>query len=150
MGITVEERINAPRERVWELITNPDSWQDMITGILTVNVIDRPENGVIGLKWSEKRIMFGKEATETMWISAAEPGRWYETTAENHGMIYTTRMSIDDDGSGSTLRMTFSATATTLASKLMSMLSFLFNGAIRKALQQDLADIRMAAERTSQ
>ena len=147
MAISVRETINAPRERVWALITNPDGWTDMISGIVAVDVIDRPEHGILGLKWREKRILFGKEATETMWVTAAEPNHWYETTAENHGMIYTTRMSVDDDNGKTVLSMHFSAAATTFAARLMSLLSFFFNGAVRKALQQDLVDIRQVAEK---
>ena len=146
MTISVAEEVNASRERIWGLITNPDAWTDMISGIISVDVIDRPQQGVIGLKWREKRLMFGKEAEETMWVIAAEPMHWYETRAENHGMIYTTRMSIDEVGDKTVLSMTFSAAATTFAAKLMSLLAFLFNGALRKALKQDLMDIRQTAE----
>ena len=42
----------------------------------------------------------------------------------------------------------FSAKATTIAAKLMSVVSFLFSGSLRKMLQKDLADIRQAAETT--
>ena len=90
MTITVSEKINAPRERVWNLITDSDGWTDNISGIKSVEVLEKPSDGVIGLKWREKREFFGKEATETMWITAAETGHWYETNALNHGMAYTT------------------------------------------------------------
>lgn len=146
MAISVAEEVNAPRERIWDLITNPDAWTDMISGIISVDVLDRPQHGVVGLKWREKRLMFGKEAEETMWVTAAEPMHWYETRAENHGMIYTTRISIDEEGDKTIVRMTFSAAATTFAARLMSLLSFMFNGALRKALQRDLKDIRQTAE----
>lgn len=147
MTITVSEKIHAPRERVWHLITDFDSWADTIEGILSVEVIDRPDSGVVGLKWREKRMMFGKEAFETMWISAAEPNRWYETTAESHGMIYNTRLSLDDRDDKTVLTMQFFGKPTTVVAKLMSMMSFMFNGTIRKMLQKDLEDIRRVAER---
>jgi len=146
--ITVSEEISAPRERVWHLITDFDSWADTIEGILSVEVIDRPDSGVVGLKWREKRMMFGKEAFETMWISAAEPNSWYETTAKNHGMIYNTRLSLDDRDDKTVLTMQFSGQPTAFAAKLMSMMSFMFSGTIRKMLQKDLANIRKVAERS--
>ena len=80
MMITVSEEIDAPRERIWRLITDIDSWTDTIEGIVSIEVIDRPQAGVMGLKWRETRMMFGKEAVETMWVSAAQPNDWYETT----------------------------------------------------------------------
>ena len=146
MTISVSEEINAPRERIWDLITDIDSWTDTISGIVSIEVINRPEAGVVGLKWRETRVLFGKEAVETMWISAAEPNRWYETTAENHGAIYTTRLSLDESNGKIVLTMAFSAKPTTIPAKLMSAISFLFNGTLRKMLQKDLDDIRQTAE----
>jgi carbon monoxide dehydrogenase subunit G len=148
MTITVSQEINAPRERIWNIITDIDSWSETISGIVAIQVIDRPEAGVVGLKWQETRVLFGKEAVETMWISAAEPNRWYETTAENHGAIYTTRMSLDESNGKVILTMTFAAKPTTIAARLMSIMSFMFNGTIRKMLQKDLADVRRVAENT--
>ena len=146
MKITVSEKISAPRERIWNIITDIDTWSDTISGIVAVEVINRPESGVVGLKWRETRVMFGKEAVETMWISAAEPNSWYETAAENHGALYSTRLSLEDSSDGVTLTMTFSSRATTFVSKLMSIMGFLFKGTMRKLLQEDLADVRRAAE----
>ena len=148
MKIVVSEEIDAPRERVWHLISDIDSWTDTISGIVSIEVIDRPETGVVGLKWRETRIMFGKEAVETMWISAAKPNYWYESTAENHGAVYTTRLSLEDSNGKTMLTKQFSAEATTIAAKLMSVVSFLFSGSLRKMLQKDLSDIRQAAEKT--
>ena len=148
MTITVSEEISATREQVWNIITDIDSWTDTVDGIVAVDVIDRPEDGVVGLKWRETRVLFGKEAIETMWISAAEPNHWYETTAENHGAIYSSRMNLDQSGDKVVLTMTFSAKPTTVAAKLMSVVGFMFNGTMRKMLQKDLADIREAVEKT--
>lgn len=146
MKIEVSENINAPRERIWHIITDFDTWADTISNIVAVEVIDKPESGVVGLKWRETRLMFGKEADETMWITAAEPNNWYETRAENHGAIYTTRLSLEESGDSVTLTMTFSSKATTIVAKLMSIMGFAFQGTMRKLLQEDLADIRRAAE----
>ena len=147
MTITVSEDINASREQVWHLITDIDTWSDTITGIDAIEVLNRPDAGVVGLKWKETRKMFGKEADETMWITAAEPFGWYETRAENHGAIYNTRLSLDGTDDKTTLTMRFSATPTTFASKLMSAMSFMFNGTLRKMMQKDLGDIREVAEK---
>lgn len=146
MAVTVNEHINAPRDRVWGIVTDADSWADNISGITSVEVLEKPETGIVGLKWKEKRVFFGKEATETMWVTAAEPGRWYETKAENHGAIYTTRVSLDDASGGTDLTMQFSAKPTTVAARLMTLMSFMLNASIRKALKQDLSDIRQVAE----
>ncbi len=146
MTITVSEEINAPRECIWNIITDIDTWEDTISGIVSIEVINRPEAGIVGLKWREKRVLFGKDAVETMWISAAEPNSWYETTAENHGAIYSTRLSLHDSNDKVVLTMTFSAKPRTIASKIMLLMSFMFNGTMRKMLQKDLIDVRRVAE----
>lgn len=146
MTITVSEEIDAPREKIWNLITDIDTWADTIDGITSIDVIHKPESGVVGLKWKETRVLFGKEAVETMWITAAEPNRWYETRAENHGAIYSTRLSLEESNNKVVLTMTFSVKPTTIASKLMSVIGSLFNGTMRKLIQKDLTDIRHVAE----
>ena len=149
MKITVTEEINALRERIWNLISYIDTWSETISGIETIEVIDRPEAGVVGLKWRETRIMFGKEAVETMWISAAEPNHWYETAAHSHGSIYSTRLSLEDSDDKIVLTMSFSAQPTTFVARLMTLFTIMFSGSMRKLLQKDLQDIRRAAESTA-
>ncbi len=147
MSIQVTERIQAPRERVWEIITDIEHAAETISAITELTVLERPATGVVGLKWTEARLMFGKEATETMWISAAEENHWYETTAESHGAIYKTRLEIRDAGDGVELSMNFDATPMSLFARIMSVTSFLLNGTIKKAFQRDLQDIKQLAER---
>ena len=146
MAVTASKGISASMDRVWAVITDIDNCDQNISGIQSVKILEKPEQGVIGLKWQETRVMFGKEAVETMWISAADAPRWYETTAHNHGSIYTSRMEIKESSTGCTLTMSFSSEATTFASRLMSVMSFLFNGALRKMIEQDLDDIKKVAE----
>lgn len=149
MKVTVSEEIDAPRERVWTIVTDIDGWVDAISGIDSIEVLSRPETGMKGLKWRETRTLFGKEAIETMWITGVEDGRWYETRAENRGAIYATRISLDDSSGKTVLTMEFSAQPTTIASRLMSVMGYLFKGTMVKLLKKDLADIRMAAENTN-
>ncbi len=78
MTITVSEEISASRECIWNIITDIDTWADTISGIVSIEVINRPEAGIVGLKWREKRVLFGRDVVETMWVSAAEPNSWYE------------------------------------------------------------------------
>lgn len=44
----------------------------MVSGIISLNILHQPEDGLVGLKWEETRKMFGKEASETMWITDYE------------------------------------------------------------------------------
>ncbi len=134
MTVTATEHINAPRERVWEVVTDFDNIAENIEAITDANVLERPDSGIIGLKWQETRVMFGKQATETMWISSAEEGLWYETTAHNCGSIYNSRIELQESDGGTQLSMSFTATPETLSAKIFSVLGFMFNGAIKKGI----------------
>ena len=146
MSIQAEQFIKASVSTVWDIISDIENCDEVISGIKKIKVLHQPEQGILGLKWEETREMFGKEAIETMWISAVDEPNWYETTAHNHGSIYTSKMAIVEHQQGCTLSMQFSSQATTMAARLMSIVSILFSVSLKKMISQDLLDIKRAAE----
>lgn len=150
MAVSVSTEISASSEIVWKLITDIDKAEQNISAILDIEVLERPQvvEGVLGLKWTETRKMFGKEAKETMTVVAEKPGCWYETRAENHGTVYTSRMEINEaeNPGASVLTMSFDHKPLSLGARVMSVFSFMFTGSIKKAFEQDLADIKRIAE----
>ncbi len=150
MAVSASTEIKARREDVWRIISDIDSAKHNITAILDVEVLERAPaaDSVLGLKWTETRKMFGKEAKETMTVVAEKPGYWYETRAQNHGTVYTSKMEIQetDTPHSCTLLMSFDHQPLSLGARLMSVFSFLFEGSIKKAFAQDLADIKRVAE----
>ena len=148
MNIQEQISIKASKEQVWKVITDIDRAAERISGIQEIEVLERPTQGIIGLKWKETRTMFGKTATEVMWITEAEENAYYQTRAENHGAIYTSRLSIAEEQEGnSVLTMSFGAETPGLFAKIMSAtLGQLFKGATVKAVRQDLADIKATVE----
>ena len=149
MELSVNVDINAPRERVWRIITDIESASKVIDGISKVEVLEKPENGLIGLKWRETRMMFGKEATEVMWITGVVENESYETRAKSHGALYETRTEVrDGENGGSVLSMSFRGTPLTTGAKLMWVfLGHMFRSSTRKALLEDLDCMKRAAER---
>ncbi|MCK5673789.1 MAG: hypothetical protein KAH95_10455, partial [Spirochaetales bacterium] len=85
-------------------------------------------------------------ATEVMWITDAVENEYYRTRAESHGAIYKTEFLLTKNGESTDLIMSFDAELVTFKAKLMSIMGFLFIGATRKALQEDLKDIKIAVE----
>jgi carbon monoxide dehydrogenase subunit G len=147
MRIDVEVRINAGADVVWDLVADIAHSASIISGIERVDILDRPETGLVGLRWRETRTMFGKTATEVMWITEAEEGVHYATEARSHGSVYRSRILVEDLGAATRLGLTFAAEAEGLLTKLLSLVFMgLMKGATRKALQQDLEDIKAAAE----
>ncbi|MFT4745687.1 MAG: hypothetical protein ACI9AD_001542 [Nitriliruptoraceae bacterium] len=146
--ITVAQPSTAPAEKVWEIMTGVDRWTETIGAIVDVKRLDGGEGFATGLRWVETRTMMGKEATEEMWVSDVDhDAHTYVVEAESHGMQYRSVLSVTRSDEGSTLSMTFAGEAQTTVAKLLALtLGKLFEGATRKALQQDLVDITAAAE----
>jgi len=93
--------------------------------------------------------MFGKEATEVMWITDAAENDYYCTRAESHGSIYKTRLSLDEDGDRTRLTMAFTGEPQTMGAKVMSFfMGGLMKGSMEKELLKDLTDIKKFVEQS--
>ena len=147
MKMSVEVEIKAVKEKVWAVITDIENCEKMITGIVGLKVIDKPESGVVGLKWSETRVMFGKEAEETMWITDAVENEYYCTRAESHGSIYATKLSLQENNNVTVLSMTFTGTSDSAFVRMLTVVMGLFmKKSMIKMLQADLEDIKRFVE----
>ncbi len=111
MKVQVSIPIKASKESIWNVISDIENAEKNITGIEKVEVLEKPDDGLNGLKWRETRTMFGKEATEVMWVTDSEPNRFYKTRAESHGMIYVSTMEIESGEDHEVLTMSFEGEA---------------------------------------
>ena len=148
MIVEAHVTINGTRAAIWAAITNIENAADTISGIEKIEVLDKPENGVVGLKWRETRILFGDAATVEKWVTDAAETEFYKTRAEAQGFAYLCTKRISEGSGGMTLTESHESRPQTLAARFMLIpMSLLFKGAIRKALLQDLNDIKAAVER---
>lgn len=147
MIIEVQETIQGSKDRVWPIITDIENSPNVISGIDEVEILEKPAQGLVGLKWRETRTLFGKTAIETMWITDVADHESYATRAESHGAVYTTHITISEQNNDTVLTMTFGAAPQTLGAKIMyATLGRMFKNATIKALQQDLVDIKAVVE----
>ena len=147
MKIQVETKINKPKEVVWQTIINIEGSEERISGIEKVEVLEKPEVGMVGFKWRETRTMFGKTATEVMWITDVVENDHYKVRAESRGMIYNSVIKVAGEGDQTVLSMEFGGEAQTFMVKMMSALMMpFFKGATIKALQKDMDDIKASLE----
>ena len=93
MALQVHVDIDAPKNAVWHAISDIENAATNIDGIQKIEVLERPAAGLVGLKWKETRKMFGKEATETMWITEAVENDYYQAHAESCGCHYISTSS---------------------------------------------------------
>ena len=147
MMVKAEIEINSSREAVWRTITDIDNAGDVISSIIKINVLERPSAGLVGLEWEETRMMFGRESTETMWITDSVENEHYGTRAQSHGSVYITRLSLGTGNGSTLLTMAFTAEARSAGAKVMSFLMGPFiRGSLKKAMMKDLTDIKAHVE----
>jgi carbon monoxide dehydrogenase subunit G len=146
--IVVKKHVEAPPERVFELATDLENAAERVQGIKKMELLTEGPVGV-GTRFRETRVMMGRDATEEMEITAFDPPRSYEVGAESHGCRYHSVIQFTPVGSGTEIEFTFQATPLTMAAKLMAVAFKPMMNTIVKCLEQDLDDLKAAAESES-
>jgi len=148
MIVEAQITINASRAAIWAAITDIESASEIISGIEKIEVVDKPANGLVGLRWRETRMLFGKPATVEKWITDAAENAFYRTKAEDGGFVFLTTMRISEGSDGSmTLTSSHDSQPQGIVARLMSIpMRLFFKGMIKKAIVQDLNDIKSAVE----
>jgi carbon monoxide dehydrogenase subunit G len=145
--LAVSTHVSAPLERTFEVYTQIEKAAERIPGITALEVLSEGPFGE-GTRWRETRVMFKKEATEEMWVSGFDPPKSYSVDAESHGMKYSTLFSFTPDGDGTKVSWSFSGTAQTLGTKIMSpIFNVLLKGTMKKCMRGDLEALRDVCDR---
>ena len=150
MLVEAQVTINGSRAAVWALITDIENAPDIISGVEKVEVLEKPVNGLVGLKWRETRMLFGKPATVEKWITDAAENEFYKTRAESDGFVFLSTTRISENSGGITLTGSHDSIPQSVVARFLSVpMMFLFKGVAKKALLQDLNDIKAAVEQES-
>ncbi len=148
MNITVAVEINRPKSQVWAAITDIENCMNMISAIVDLKVLHKPEQGFVGFKWLETREMFGKESSETMWITDCVDGEYYCTRAENCGAVYVTKMAVTEVDNKTLLTMSFTDSADSIFIRMASsIMGLFFKRTMARMLQKDLDEIKAFVEK---
>jgi hypothetical protein len=146
MLVEAQVTINGSRETIWAAITNIENASETISGIKNIEVLEKPANGLVGLKWRETRMLFGKPATVEKWITDAAENEFYKTRAEDGGFVFLTTMNISESSGGMTLTSSHDSKPQGIVAGLKSIPMVLFKGMVKKAILEDLNDIKSAVE----
>jgi hypothetical protein len=146
MIVEVQVTINGSKAAIWAAITNIENASEIISGIENIEVLEKPANGLVGLRWRETRMLFGEPATVEKWITDAAENEFYKTRAEDRGVVFITTIGISESSGGMTLTSSHDSQPQGIVARLMSIPMFLFKGVAKKALLQDLNDIKSAVE----
>ncbi len=146
MFAEAEVTIKGSRAAVWAAITNIENAAGFIRGILKIELLEKPPTGLVGLKWRETRLLFGKPASVDKWITEAAENEYYKTRAEDNGFAFLTTLKLTDTAGGIVLTSSHDSKPLGAVARLMSLPMLLFKGVARRALLQDLNDIKSAVE----
>ncbi len=92
-------------------------------------------------------MLFGKPATAEKWITEAAENEFYKTRAESDGFVFLTTIRISESSGGITLTSSHESKPQSIVARLQSIpMGLLFKGVAKKAILQDLNDIKAAVE----
>jgi hypothetical protein len=148
MIVEAQVTIHGSKAAVWTAMTDIEHASETMSGIENIEVVEKPANGLVGLRWRETRILFGKPATVEKWITDSSENEFYKTRAESDGYVFLSTMSLSEGNGGVTLTSSHDSQPQSLVGKVLSNpMMFLFKGVMKKHLLQDLNDIKSAVER---
>lgn len=141
-AIEVSETVRAPIEEVFAIASDIPRAAERVEGIESIEMVSDGPVGK-GTRWRETRLMFGKRATEEMWITAWDPPRGYVVEAESCGCHYRSVLSFDEVAENETrMVMTWSGTANTFMAKVMMVVFAGMRRSMVKLIAADLRDIK--------
>jgi uncharacterized membrane protein len=146
--LVFEKHVHAPIEHVFALMSDFANAPQRAKAIKKIEMLTDGPVG-LGTKFKETRVMFGKEATETMEVTAFDPPRGYNLSAFSCGTQYESTFQFDREGNGTNVKMIFQYTPKSFFAKLFSPLFKMMSGMMRKCVSQDLEDLAKAAEGTA-
>jgi len=148
MRFDAEVTVNAPRAATWAVPADIEHGADTMRGIEKIEILERPARGLVGLKWRETRMLFGKPASVEKWITEAAENEFYSTRSESDGFVFVSTTRLSESNGRTTLASVHDSTPQGIVKRVLSVpMGFLFKGVARKALLQDLNDVKAAVER---
>lgn len=145
MQVSVSTLAKADPATAFAVALDIARWPERIPDISRVEMLT-PGNVRVGTRFRETRMMFGREATETMEVAEIEPPRLLVLTAENHGAVYRAEHRFSPEPGGTRIELTFGGRPVTPMAKILSVLGYAMKGVIRKKLEADVAALARAAE----
>lgn len=149
--LTMQETVNAPPARTFAAFSDLRNAAENISAIKRLEILTDGPVGQ-GTRFKEARMMFGREATETMAItqwSPDAPTPAYAIGGDTCGARFESvfRFHPADGGRSTRVEFEMSMQAVTLFAKIMMPLSKLLMGPMmRKCLLADVRDMKRVAE----
>jgi hypothetical protein len=133
-------------DRVWSVFTDIAAGAERLSAVEHLEMLTEQPFGT-GTRWRETRQMFGKSATEEMWVTDVEPMRFYVVEADSHGTHYTSRYDFSSPNSSTTtVTFSFSGSSRGVMKLLGAAMWPLLKGKMTTELRRDLDELAQACE----
>lgn len=147
MKIRTSVTIDANVGLVFDAFRDLDSIADQVSGIEDIEILGGPAMLAVGTRWRETRRLFGRTATEEMWVTALTTPESYVVEASSNGTEYCTRYRFTAlPGDQTRVDLAFTGIPVTRKARLLAITFALFAGAARKALRADMIDLKRTLE----
>jgi hypothetical protein len=100
----------------------------------------------VGTRFRETRVMFGRDSSEEMTVTAFDPPHSCTLEAYTCGAQFISEHRFKPDGAGTLLELSIRTEPRTLLAKLASPLGVLMTGPMKKMILADMEDLKVAVE----
>jgi uncharacterized membrane protein len=145
MAISLTKVIDAPVGEVFALSTDFENLPSRIPSLIKVELLTPPPIGV-GTRFRETRMMFKREATEEMEVTAFDLDRSCEISCRSCGALIRTIFRYEPDGAATLVHVDMTMKALSWFAWFMKPLSLLMMPMMKKCVAQDLEDLKRFAE----
>jgi hypothetical protein len=137
--------IDAPVPRVFDLATDFAGSDRTISAITRVEMLT--EGPVrIGTRFRETRAMFGREHSEVLEVTDLQTGHSVTLRSDFGGVAFASTFTFEPCEGGTLVTLEVVGKPLTLLARLTAPLAELMKSRIAALLEQDLEDLRVAAE----
>ncbi|HEY2784187.1 MAG TPA: SRPBCC family protein [Fimbriiglobus sp.] len=143
--IAFSEHVTAPQSATFAAFADFPNVAGRIPEILKVEMLT-PGPVKKGTRFKETRKMFGKEATETMEVTAYRPPLAYELSAISSGVAFTSTFQFVPEKGGTRVDCTLVTQPQTFFAKLMAPLGWLMKGTMIRCMKRDVAALKAYVE----
>lgn len=142
----MESYVDRPPEMVFAQFTNFAEAANHVDAITRVEMLTDGPVG-LGTRFRETRMMFGKEATEEMEITAFEQNRLYTLGCESCGCEHAYTFRFEPERGGTRVRVEAEMKALNIGAKIvMPLMNLFMGGTIKQCLRDDLVQMKAVAE----
>ena len=144
--LTLNLTVEASPEEVFRVFSDFRHAADLVSGITKIEILTDGPIGT-GTRFLETRLMFNKEATEEMEITAMEPNKSYTLGCDSCGCTYSSTFRFTPNGNGTNVEFHMDARPISLFAKIMSpVTALMFGPMMRKCMTKDMAELKAAVE----